>query len=133
MAIRIPVYDQPQVQAQGIPGGLQGMTESNAAKVIGIAGQAAQIGFQYKEQADQLRTEDAVNQLRAKQQEYTGWIREMRGKSAFDPEKFGGQQGQSLDQVASEWMGKAGDEISGTLSNGRQKDMFKQAQARLQL
>lgn len=130
---KLPVYNEPQTQVQGISGGMRQQTKSSQSEMLGLAGQAAQIGLQAKEQADTLRTEDAVNQLRAKQQEFTGWVRNIQGKNAFDPEKFGGEQGQSLEQVAAAWMDGAGQEIDKTLSNDNQKQMFQRAHARLKL
>ena len=84
MAIRIPVYDQPQVQAQGIPGGMQGLTKSNTAEAIGYLGQAAQIAWQEKEKADTYRAEDAYNKLQERQIQLWSEAQQKQGADAIN-------------------------------------------------
>ena len=64
---KVPIYNQPQVQAQGIPGGVRGLTASQGAKVLGLVGQGAQVAVsEYQKAQDEASTtqaQDALNQV----------------------------------------------------------------------
>ena len=79
---RIPVYDSPQVQAQGVQNGMQQLTRSTNAEALGLAGQAVQIGLQAKEQADTLRAEDAFNKLQEQKTQLWGDASQKLGENA---------------------------------------------------
>jgi len=135
----VPQYDSQKVQSSPFdaarldPGSVSNNLGTVGHALAGAAGAISELQKQGKAEGDALRVEDAVNQLRAKQQEYTGWVRNLQGRNALDPEKFGGQQGQNLEEVAQGWMAGAADEILQTLTNEDQKKKFKWAKDRLQL
>ena len=81
---RIPVYDSPQVQAQGVQGGMQQLTRSTNAEALGLAGQAVQIVLQAKEQAYTLRAEDAFNKLQEQKTQLWGDASQKLGENALN-------------------------------------------------
>ena len=81
---RIPIYNEPQVQAQGVQGGMQPQMKSNAAEAVGLAGQAAQIGLQAKEQSDTLRAEDAFNKLQEQKTQLWGDASQKLGENGLN-------------------------------------------------
>jgi len=81
--MRIPIYDQPQVQAQGIPGGMQQRTESQNAKVLQLVGQAAQIALSEWEKNQNLQADESTAKLQAENKRRLLEAQNLRGINAL--------------------------------------------------
>ena len=128
--VRLRSY-QREVVPQVVRGGLMEPVAGADAFGAGL-GRALNETAQVMAQADTLRVEDAANQMRAKQQELAVKVQGLRGKAAFEPQQFGGQEGDDLLKTAGGWFDTAAEEVKKGLSR-RQAAMFDQAAQRFRL
>lgn len=124
---RVPVYNQQQVAARAAPLPMQQRISTSVpdgtqafARGIGQAGEALAREAAYDEQ---MRVEDAVNQLRERQLDLTlgqqNGFMNVKGRNALPAD------GMSLsDRYTQQFKGVA-DEIESTLSSDRQKALFR--------
>lgn len=138
MAIRIPTYEAPQVRqapVQAAPLRVD-TTDPNApiANAVGqIAGAVSSVYQQAQADAAKIRVSGELNKLREKQQEYTQWINGLKGRQAFDPKEFGGQDGKDAKQTALGWFDQASADIKNNLRSDAEKADFDLAAQRFRM
>lgn len=126
--MRVPTY-APQVTESAAPVAQQNSNVSAAAFGAPIAqglANVAQVAKQYADDADNLRVQDAYNQLREKQLdltlgEKTGFTN-VKGRDVMSARA----DGKPLSADYAERFQQVGTEIEGTLANDRQKARFRQ-------
>lgn len=129
---RVPMVEGPQVRTQALPGVRQsiatpqdafGAVQGERLQQIGDMGQ--RLALQYRDEADQSRIDDALNQLRERELDYTygeqdGYTR-LKGVEALQrPSK------KALSDEYTERYSTSIDEIERSLGNDRQRALFRQ-------
>lgn len=129
---RVPMVEGPQVRTQALPGVRQsiatpqdafGAVQGERLQQIGDMGM--RLAQQYRDDADQSRIDDALNQLRERELDYTygeqdGYTR-LKGVEALQrPSK------KALSDEYTERYGLSIDEIEQSLGNDRQRALFRQ-------
>lgn len=129
---RVPMVEGPQARTQALPGVRQsiatpqdafGGVHAERLQQIGDMGQ--RLAMQYRDEADQSRIDDALNQLRERELEYTygeqdGYTR-LKGVEALQrPSK------KPLSDEYTERYGSSIAEIEQSLGNDRQRALFRQ-------
>lgn len=125
---RVPTYNEPQVQANALPGVQQSARTSgplpNGLQAVGQGLHDAAAAYQQvNEHADELRVEDAFNKFREKQIDLTvgpqnGYMN-ATGSAALP------QDGQSLSDRYTTQFKQQAEQLADGLSNDRQKALFK--------
>lgn len=136
---KIPAPNLPTVTPQKAPGiampsapaGAFG--EQAAAGLANLGQSLGQVAIEAQHQANLTRVEDVNNQLRSKQMDIVKFVQQQRGKNAFDPKAFGGQDGQSLEEVAAGMFDATASGLDQDLGNEVQRQMFRQARDRFRL
>jgi hypothetical protein len=135
---RVPTYDSPQVQLQGLPNARveaapvgqavdvaarQGMQFNQA--VDQLADTTHRIGMDMLEQANQLRVDDALNKAKEEAMRLTfdpqAGFQNIRGQAALER-----ASGQALSDEYTGMLRTKVDEIAASLSNDRQRMLFEQ-------
>lgn len=131
---RIPVYDTPQVQLTGVQAPRMSMNQPNGFEALGrglmnVAGDLQKV----KDEADQIRAEEAFNKLREVQNiltygdgKYETGATNIKAGNVFNRD-------QPLGQEYMTRFDKAAQEIQAGLSNDSQKRMFERATGRAKL
>ena len=129
---RVPLVEGPQVRTQALPGVRQqiatpqdafGGVQAERLQQLGDMGQ--KLALHYRDEADQSRIDDALNQLRERELDYTygeqdGYTR-LKGVDALQrPSK------KALSDEYTERYGLSIDEIEQSLGNDRQRALFRQ-------
>jgi hypothetical protein len=101
MALRIPIYDQPQVQsnAQPVPQIRGGAPNLGAALGQGLeqaAGVAHQLAVKAREAADNQTLLEKQTQFRNLMNQNLQKMQSLQGMSVYQSEAFGGEKGQSF-------------------------------------
>lgn len=128
---RVPRYE-PQVQARGLPLVEQSRIATSAPDGLEALGRGLQqagavlqqVETREQERADELRSEEAVNQLRERQLDLTfgqdGGYLNLKGRNALP------QDGQALSQRYRQQFDQAANDIEASLGNDRQKRLYRQ-------
>lgn len=131
---RIPVYDTPQVQLTGVQAPRMSMNQPNGLEALGrglmnVAGDLQKV----KDEADQVRAEEAFNKLREVQNiltygdgKYETGATNIKAGNVFNRD-------QPLGQEYMTRFDKAAQEIQAGLANDSQKRMFERATGRAKL
>lgn len=135
---KIPTFDQPTVAPQKAPGVMMPSAPASGGQAVGsglanLGMSLGQVALDQQHQANVTRVEDANNQLRSKQLDIIKFVQQQRGKNAFDPKAFGGQEGQSLEEVAAGMFDGEASGLDQDLANDAQRQMFRQARDRFRL
>src|SRR5690606_17542964 len=125
---RVPVYNQQQVAPRAMPLPMQSgistpVPDGTQALARGL-GQVAEVFAREQAYADELRVEDAVNQLRERQLDLTlgqqNGFTNVKGRNVLP-----GQDGQGLSQRYTQQFEDVARELEGTLANDAQKALFR--------
>lgn len=130
---RVPVYNQQQVAPRAMPLPMQSgisptVPDGTQALARGL-GQVAEVFAREQAYADELRVEDAVNQLRERQLDLTlgqqNGFANVKGRNVLP-----GPDGQGLSQRYTQQFEDVARELEGTLANDAQKALFRRYAAR---
>lgn len=130
---RVPVYNQQQVAPRAMPLPMQSgisptVPDGTQALARGL-GQVAEVFAREQAYADELRVEDAVNQLRERQLDLTlgqqNGFTNVKGRNVLP-----GPDGQGLSQRYTQQFEDVARELEGTLANDAQKALFRRYAAR---
>jgi len=130
---RVPVYNQQQVAPRAMPLPMQSgisttVPDGTQALARGL-GQVAEVFAREQAYADELRVEDAVNQLRERQLDLTlgqqNGFTNIKGRNVLP-----GPDGQGLSQRYTQQFEGVARELEGTLANDAQKALFRRYAAR---
>lgn len=121
---KVPVYSTPQVRTGSLQGGTRSLTESQSAKALGMIGQVGQVAYsQYeksKNEADQIRVEDARNQLMLQDAKDQTAVGALRGEQVLKPREDGSDPTSDISAQRREAL----DAIRQSLGNDRQRQEF---------
>lgn len=133
--VRIPVYNQPQIQPQGIQGGQRNPNAPAAAFGMGLGEsveRAAGIAQEANHQADMLRVQDAFTGFENDVTQFIQDAKQIKGRQIIDPKTYGGEEGQRILDAKMKLFNESMAERTKGLSS-KQQQMFQRAAERKRL
>ena len=111
MALKVPIYNEPQVQAHGLPTPQLSTQTPNLGAAFGAglhqaAGVAAEFAAKAKETADTQVLLERSNQVREAVNRGLEKLQQTVGDDIRNPQAFGGQQGQTYGDYAQQQIDK---------------------------
>ena len=135
--MRIPVYDEPQIAQQALPGvrtaNIQTPLAGVAPALQGALNTTGAYFQQEMQKADQARAEDGLNQAQEQVINLKAQANQMKGANVYNVSQDENGNNQNLVQTGLSAYDKNVNDITGTLTNDNQRRMFQQGAQRMRL